>query len=617
MAVRVTGMRISRIAISFPFFFTDFSIRLCSTVLPRLCLIPTSSTIRWICAMALDWAFGNVFFVAFGALSIIAFRNWESVKTFVLKACWVVFSLLATFMPGRGMSSWNRKKGYYRLYLRQRPSVIMAMVVLFGETLDSLVTLRHKELRRTGQSWNIRRMCRLVFPGILVFLPTITSSSLSVSGDLHHLRPVVSATLIDPPSTRGGPKRRRLLELPVASPISSQPIDHGDIHHDVSNEVLQHVMNTGLDVSYADAIQSMNALVVESVDDDATKAPSYRRLTGEMGGLHESRAGHWKSIHIQIPGVRGMYLSEDLHQSPHYQIKIDDLPDFIKDLDRLGIRTFEASAASTNSDPVALIYYPSKSYSRLDSPFVQYGGDDATADREFRALEEELGPSKIVDWIGQGDSSVTSEDRGNPRLDFSFTPLNATDRVNPRYRGHIGPKMVTAHDERPGWISDNRSMDLSSAMVAVSKMMDQVTDSLNLPSLMDDQRRNEMFAHVIGKKSGRSDYRRNKAEGISMSISSKMLLCHLDLLNDFTPGYNWNASYYGVFPNPNFAAGNGDEPQYLRLHVGIYSRRICGTTYHKVENSSQVAQDLDFWLKEMIHSNPDRKCDCSATAVPC
>ena len=122
--------------------------------------------------------------------------------------------------------------------------------------------------------------------------------------------------------------------------------------------------------------------------------------------------------------------------------------------------------------------------------------------------------------------------------------------------------------------------------------------------MMNDQRRNEMFAHQIGKKSGMPDYRRNKAEGISMSISSKLLLCHLDLLNDFSPGYNWNASYYGVFENPN--AGDS-ESKYLRLHVGIYSRRICGTTYNKVEQSSQIAQDLDSWLKEILQKSPDRK----------
>ena len=534
-------------------------------------------------------------------------------RRIALICCWAMFCLLSAVMPGRGLNSWKRKRGHYLLYLRQNPSPIKALSVILGESLHSLSVLRDEPPRRTasrrmGRPWKVRRLCRIVFPGVLAFIPRLATATLSVSGELRRPRFVADATIVDLPSTPASSKRQRLGEVPLASPLpfDSHPIGPDDIRDDSSNEILQHVMNVGCDVSLANAVESMNVLIVESLDDDATEAPSYRRFAGELGGLHESRAGHWKGIHIQIPGVRGFYLSADLHKYPHYQVPMSDLPDYIRDMNDLGISAYEANASIPSGVSAALVYYPSKSYNRSNSPFVQYGGDDATADRNFMSLERELCPSKIVNWIARANSTDTTEDRGNPRLDFSFSPLNATDRVNPRYRGYNGPKIVSAHDQRHGWSSDNRSADLSSAMVIVSRMMDNVTDALDLPRLMNDGGRNEMFSHVIGKVSGRADYRRNKAEGLSMSISSKLLLCHLDSLNDYSPGYNWNASYYGIFPNPN-ATNDNDEPEYLRLHVGIYSRRICGTTYHKVENSTQVAKDLDSWLKVILQTSPDRK----------
>ena len=515
--------------------------------------------------------------------------------------------MLSAVMPGRGMNSWKRKRGHYLLYLRQSPSPVKAFAVALGESLHSLGVLRDDPPRRTGRPWNVRRLLRIAFPGILLLLPRLATATLSVS-ELRRPRVVADATAVELPSTHDCVKRPRLGEVPLASPLpfDARPIGPDDICEDSLDEIMQHIFNVGYDVSCVEAIMKMNVLVVESLTIEATEAPLYRRYAGELGGLHKSRAGHYTGIHIQIPGVRGFYLSEDLHRHPHYQVPMSDLPDYISDMNDLGISAYEANASLPSSDPAALVYYPSKSYSRSNSPFVQYGGDDASANQNFLSLEKELVPSKIANWIAHADSSVTSEDRGNPRLDYSFSPLNATDRVNPRYHGHIGPKIVSAHDDRPGWTSDNRSADLSLAMVVVSRMMDLVTDALDLPRLMNDSGRNEMFSHVIGKVSGRADYRRNKAEGLSMSISSKLLLCHLDSLNDYSPGYNWNASYYGIFPNP-IASADNDEPEYLRLHVGIYSRRICGTTYHKVENSAQVAKDLDSWLKVILRTNPDRK----------
>jgi len=73
-------------------------------------------------------------------------------------------------------------------------------------------------------------------------------------------------------------------------------------------------------------------------------------------------------------------------------------------------------------------------------------------------------------------------------------------------------------------------------------MMDLVTDALSLPPLIDDFERKKMLSLVIGKKAGSADYGRNKAEGMSMSISSKLLLCQLDLLNTMLP------DKIGIFP---------------------------------------------------------------------
>lgn len=406
-------------------------------------------------------------------------------------------------------------------------------------------------------------------------------------------------------------KRRKIGEAAPASvsfvdSVSSKPLQPDKVLIDVESKVLQHVSDSRLDRSYVDAIMSMNVFVTEIVDDEATAAPSYRRTVGQMGGLHPSRHGGISSVHVQIPGITGMYLLKGLHKYPHYQIPMSDLPDFVKELNGIGLQLYEADSTLPDDSPAAFMYFPSKTYSIADSPFVQYGSKDSTNDDLFSEFEKELGPSAIAAFIAKASSSDVSADRGNPRLDFSYTPLNATDRINPRYAGHVGPRVVTSHDGKVGWASQDRTKDMASAMVAVSKMMDAVTDALNLGRLMANEKRSEMFSHQIGKLSGRNDYRRNKAEGISMSVSSNKLLCHLDHLNDITDSFDWNASYYGIFPNPNSSDEN-DEPKYLRLHVGIYSRRICGATFHKVEDSVQVAKDLDSWLEEMIKTCPDRE----------
>lgn len=261
----------------------------------------------------------------------------------------------------------------------------------------------------------------------------------------------------------------------------------------------------------------------------------------------------------------------------------------------------------------ALLYLPSGSYSRSGSSFLQFGGN-VRGDAEFSSLVDELAPEKMVDFIVNADARDVERDRGTPRLVFSLSPLNCTDKSKQKYEGYTGPKGVSRHDNEIGWLSENRTADLSSAMITMSLMMDLVTEKFGLEGIMADMTRNDKFSHELGHLSGREDYNRNKAEGISISISTDTLTCHVDHFNDWCDGYQWNASYTGMFPNPAVTVSNG-EPAYLRLHVGIYSRRICGRLHHKIKDTNGLAEDIDGWLK-VLDANCPQRVHYSGATIP-
>lgn len=262
-------------------------------------------------------------------------------------------------------------------------------------------------------------------------------------------------------------------------------------------------------------------------------------------------------------------------------------------------------ADHSSANPMAYIYFPSRSYCSPNPAFVQYSGSETRRDQSFAALVDELCPELIFEHLTNADDMDVVKDRGNPRMDFSLSPLNVTDKGNEKYKGYTGPKRVSRHDGQTGWLSENRTADMAAAMISMSKIMDHVSDKFGLPPLMNDEDRNDRFSNELGKLSGREDYQRNKAEGISMSISTDLLTCHLDALNDWSESYQWNTSYTGLFKNPNAAATNS-EPAYLRLHIGIYSRRVCGKLHLKIQDTDGLAQELDGWLKTLIAQCPER-----------
>jgi hypothetical protein len=88
----------------------------------------------------------------------------------------------------------------------------------------------------------------------------------------------------------------------------------------------------------------------------------------------------------------------------------------------------------------------------------------------------------------------------------------------------------------------------------------------------------------------------NRAESLTMSVApsaeGEYLLAHLDHLNDSIDGYQYNVSFYGYYRDS--ASG-----RLRRMHVGIYSRRVCGTTSARSGRAVDLLEDLTAYLASL------------------
>lgn len=326
--------------------------------------------------------------------------------------------------------------------------------------------------------------------------------------------------------------------------------------------------------------EDARVFVVEEVTPDVTSIWNYRHIAGEMGGLNKRKRKYIRRIHMLVDSPEGLYGAAKLDHNVHYQLMLNELEAFFDDMSSQGISLYDArrhDAPDHNADEVcALMYFPDKSFGKEGSNFFSLAGRDVV-DPIFKRLVKSVDPEKIFRYMM---SEVESDDfttgRGNLCLDYGYCAENSTDVSQEDLLSYPSPKLNTCHDDKAGWKSARRSSDMKEVMAGLTKLMDFGTTRLGLVKKFDDSERNSHFANKI--------HRDNRGEKLTMSLT-ELVLAHLDSLNDYEDSYEWNISYYGYFYDRK-------RKECRRMHLGIYSRRVCATLNERVANTNGLANDI-------------------------
>jgi len=312
---------------------------------------------------------------------------------------------------------------------------------------------------------------------------------------------------------------------------------------------------------------------------------------------------HLKRVVVAVDGPEGVYGAADLHQAVHYQIGLQELEEFHDDLVRLNLPLHNAEGFVPQSGCSVLFLPDASNVLRDGSGLPEYFSLGAAdfCDTAFGNLAATLAPKKIFRFLCGLSADSFDGDRGNLCLNFGWQAMNAVDMSREDLCGFSAPTLSNASGE--GW-SGSRQADLAGVMAAMTQITDHTTHVLGVSSIFGakDDPRAVQYAVKIHPD--------NRAESITLSLSAvgndKYLLAHVDHLNDVEQGYQYNVSYYGYHPVQNSS-------KLRRMHIGIYSRRVCGTTSHRSSKARDLFDDLVSFLdalpRELLEYSPEAVVD--------
>ena len=332
----------------------------------------------------------------------------------------------------------------------------------------------------------------------------------------------------------------------------------------------------------ADYLNHGKAMVFEVVDGDVHNIINYRRIAGQMGGLNRAKLPFVRRIVIAVDPPMGAYGAACLHNNVHYQVLVEELPSFFADVESLGLNTFDGSGP-VPLNPCAVLCLPDASC-HLPGDYFSIGSADA-ASTPFQSLSVQLKAVHIFEYMAGLSPDVFDADRGNLAIHHGYQSLNVTDNRDDLC-GFSSPAL--SQPKGSGW-SDG-STDLADDMAAAMSTMTDIADFCTcwhlLEPLFGSAEDDRILQYAARMHPG------NRAESLTMSLSppdGECLLAHLDHLNDHSPGYEYNVSFFGYFRGP----GSG---RLRRMHIGMYSRRICGTTSARSGKANELHEDLTAYL---------------------
>lgn len=392
-----------------------------------------------------------------------------------------------------------------------------------------------------------------------------------------------------PPSTLPPPSADALCAVP-------SPISYSVVPELVRRAQKEAADDHGLTPDAKEAyLKQCRILAVEVVRDDIHSIIGYRRIAGQMGGLNKAKMPYLKRIILAVDGPLGVYGAADLHNNVHYQVGVVELTKFCKDLDSLGISVYDAASGSADfPDGSAVLCLPNVS-NCLPDEYFSVGSADA-ASQSFQSLDFDA----TFEYMAGLSPDVFDSDRGNLAIHYGYQALNSTVTDREDLCNFASPSL--SKPTGPGW-SEGSTLadDLAAAMVAMTLISDDATSLHEMDPLFGANDRVSKYAARI--------HPQNRAESLTMSLSpsdGSYLLAHLDNLNDSVDGYNYNVSFYGYYRDS--VSG-----RYRRMHIGIYSRRVCGTTAARSGRAVDLLDDLTAFLTTLpswrVNYNPQEIMD--------
>ena len=163
-------------------------------------------------------------------------------------------------------------------------------------------------------------------------------------------------------------------------------------------------------------------LIIEEHEDGVKSTPYFYQFSGLQGGLHEDRRKYLKRVHIIIQGSVGIYLAKNLHMNTHYQIKMNDLHEFLTILTNKEYRILLTPQSDIKNKTV-LIHLPTESLILSESAVMTFSEEyiKRNLNNEFK----ELNFIKSYKCIMK-HSNKSAKDRNSIRFDMSFSGRNST-----------------------------------------------------------------------------------------------------------------------------------------------------------------------------------------------
>jgi len=363
----------------------------------------------------------------------------------------------------------------------------------------------------------------------------------------------------------------------------------------------------------------------------------YSTSAGQLAGLNLDHRPFLKRIHILVDSKEGAYGADNLHANYHYQVKMADLKQHLKDIanqkvqvriagmngcgvfDGAGICKIGCPTANqpdcivyTASNPFAVAYSKSKKsddkggVSSSEPAFFCAIGKGV---HDFRPLVDQLRIDKMHRYLverGRSDDCGAAQRNQKSTVHFGLSFMNCTNVERGELHYLPSPEITKSLDKEPGIDEDETmSVTMRKSMLSMTQLMDAMCRVFDIPYLYNDQDRTETYASeiIVG----------NRLEHGIVDICNDDgdqdgLACHVDNQNGRKKGYTMNISYFKYIRNKNVVSP-GNKKYYERIHEGGYGRKICDSTLERADNITRLLEDLSVYMSKLpecvVRYDPD------------
>ena len=319
-------------------------------------------------------------------------------------------------------------------------------------------------------------------------------------------------------------------------------------------------------------------LVFEKTTPSFLTTTNVKMDTPYLGALHPTRLSKILGVHVVQASSKQVYVGKRLDKTPHYQVPVSEITEFI---DR---------AVSAGIDVIA---YSSRKSHIYEDDFLTVLNEGTP---EWSAELEDKVDCLFADSALSHLMSQKECERGNIQVACGFTSQNYDDSAKQGYSLVEKPALTKA-----------TTMEYLTNMINLSEVCKYLEGNISTcEAMFDDNDRNEIFAFDIGRRLGHDQPKKNTLEGYTMALtreSSNLLKCHLDTMNDTATGYNYVVVASSIL---------GRKSPTLRVsHIG-YGRSCCRHYMHRSRKTLLFCDDL----KAMLAETPKKRKDVCPELYP-